>query len=535
VLHSWPTTHSTLIIPVTCTEGVNVTRRTFLSTLSQAGTAGLAPALVGRRLPDPFELGVASGDPIADGVVLWTRLAPRPLAEDGHGGMPAGDVDVEWQVAEDERFRRVVRTGRAVARSDSAASVHVEVTGLQPGREYFYRFRAMGHLSPVGRTRTAPPAGTMPPLTFAAVSCSHYEQGYFTAYRRLAEQDPDLVVHLGDYIYEYAPGGYRAASGIVRRHTEGKCQTLTDYRRRHAQYKTDPDLRAAHAAAPWAVVWDDHELENNWAGVNPGTPVPGFDARKRAAFRAYYEHMPLRRAALPVGDRAQLYRRLTWGDLATFHLLDTRQYRDDQPCDDGVRTDCDARLDSRRVLAGPKQLRWLDEGLRTSGARWNMLAQQVFLAQRDSLLGPGREVLLDTWDGYVADRGRLLAGIMASGARNPVALTGDVHTAYANDLLSDFDDPGSARVGVELVTTSISSDGDGYRDPATNAALRAENPHIAYVDQRRGYLLCRVTPRELRADFRTLPYISRAGAPATTAASCTVTDGARSLDATVVA
>jgi alkaline phosphatase D len=520
--------HSIPITPVTCTEGVNVTRRTFLAT---SGLAGLAPGLAGRRLPDPFELGVASGDPVADGVVLWTRLAPRPLAEDGYGGMPAGDVDVEWQVAEDERFRRVVRTGRAVARRESAFSVHVEVAGLQPGREYFYRFRAAGQVSPAGRTRTAPAPGTMPLLTFAAVSCSHYEHGYFTAYRRLAEQNPDLVVHLGDYMYEYAPGAYRAPSGLIRRHTEGKCQTLTDYRRRHAQYKADPDLRAAHATAPWAVIWDDHELENNWAGDDPGSPVPGFAARKRAAFRAYYEHMPLRHAALPAGgDRVQLYRRLKWGDLATFHLLDTRQYRDDQPCEDGVRTDCDARLDGRRVVAGPEQLRWLNEGLRTSGARWNVLAQQIFLAQRDSQLGPGREVLLDAWDGYVAERDRLLAGIMASGARNPVALTGDVHTAYANGLLADFDDPGSARVGVELVATSVSSDGDGYHDPAANAALRAENPYIAHIDQRRGYLMCRVAPRELRADFRTLPYISRSGAPATTAASFTVTDGARSLD-----
>jgi alkaline phosphatase D len=371
----------------------------------------------------------------------------------------------------------------------------------------------------------------MPSLTFAAASCSHYEQGYFTAYRRLAEQDPDLVVHLGDYMYEYAPGGYRAPSGIVRDHTEGKCQTLTDYRRRHAQYKTDPDLRAAHATAPWAVVWDDHELENNWAGDDPGTPVPGFEARKRAAFRAYYEHMPLRRAQLPSGDRDQLFRRLTWGGLATFHLLDTRQYRDDQPCGDGVRTDCDDRLDGRRVLAGPRQLQWLDAGLRTSRARWNVLAQQIFLAQRDTQLGPGHEVLLDTWDGYAAERNRLLTGILASGASNPVVLTGDIHTAYANDLRADFDDPGSARVGVELVATSVSSDGDGYHDPAAGAALRAENPHIAFVDQRRGYLLCRITPRELRADFRTLPYISRRGAPASTAAAFTVTDGARSLSA----
>jgi alkaline phosphatase D len=367
-------------------------------------------------------------------------------------------------------------------------------------------------------------------LTFGAASCAHYEHGYFTAYRRLAEQDPDLVLHLGDYLYEYAPGDYKAPSGIIRRHTGGKCQTLADYRRRHAQYKTDPDLRAAHATAPWVVVWDDHEVENNWAGDEPGSKVPGFAERKRAAMRAYYENMPLRRSSLPGNGTIQLFRRIAWGELATFHVLDTRQFRDDQACEDGLRTDCDVRLERGRVLAGTSQVRWLDDGLRRSRARWNVLAQQIFLAQRDSMLGPGREVSMDAWDGYTADRTRLLGGIVNSGARNPVVLTGDVHVAYASKLLTNFDDPNSARAGVELVTTSIASDGDGYHDPAADAALRAENPHIAFVDERRGYLLCRVTPRELRADFRTVPYISKKGAAATTAASFTVADGAKSFD-----
>ncbi len=507
---------------------MDVTRRTFLAA---AGPA-LLPGPVARSRPaDPFQLGVASGDPTAAGVVLWTRLAPRPLAADGYGGLPTGAVDVHWQLAADERFRRVMRTGRTVARRASGGSVHVEVDGLRPGTEYFYRFRAAGEVSPVGRTRTAPAPGALSaPLTFGAASCAHYEHGYFTAYRRLAEQDPDLVIHLGDYMYEYAPGRYRAAGGLVRTHTEGKCQTLADYRRRHAQYKSDPDLRAAHAAAPWVVVWDDHELENNWAGDSPGSPgVPGFARRKQAAMRAYYENMPLRRSARPRNGTIRLYRRLSWGGLADFHVLDTRQYRADQPCHDGARADCDVRLQQGRALAGPAQLRWLEAGLRTGTARWDVLAQQIFLAQRDTRLGPGRQVLLDTWDGYTAERDRLFRRIRSAGTRNPVVLTGDIHTAYASDLLTDFDDPASARVGVELVTTSITSDGDGYHDPAATAALRAENPHIAHIDQRRGYLLCRVTAAELRADFRTLPYITRRGAAASTAASFTIPDGARSL------
>ncbi|HEY7489396.1 MAG TPA: alkaline phosphatase D family protein [Streptosporangiaceae bacterium] len=522
-----------------------MTRRAFLATAGSAllPFSGSSPALSppsspppyagsARRLGDPFRLGVASGEPTSTGVVLWTRIAPRPLAEDGYGGMPPGDVDVEWQLADDERFRQVIRSGQAVARRADGGSVHVEVESLQPGGEYFYRFRTAGQVSPVGRTLTAPAPGSLSaPLTFCAVSCAHYEHGYFTAYRRLTEQDPDLVVHLGDYMYEYAPGHYRAASGMVRRHTAGKCQTLTDYRRRHAQYKSDADLQAAHAAAPWVVAWDDHEIENNWAGDHPGSPdVPGFGQRKHAAMRAYYENMPLRATSRPKNGTIHLYRRLAWGGLATFHVLDTRQFRDDQPCNDGIRPDCDVRLEQGRVLAGPAQLRWLDAGLRASRARWDVLAQQIFLAQRDVQLGPGRDVLLDTWDGYTAERDRLLSGIVTAGTRNPVVLTGDIHTAYANTLLTNFDDPSSQRVGVELVATSIASDGDGYHDPAGNAALRAENPHIAFVDQRRGYVLCRVTPDELRADFRTLPYITRKGAPATTAAGFTIPDRARSLD-----
>ncbi|WP_312874367.1 alkaline phosphatase D family protein [Actinomadura litoris] len=503
---------------------MDVTRRTFLAGTTLTPFTGRATG----RTPEPFALGVASGDPAPGGVVLWTRLAPHPLAEDGRGGVPDRDVTVEWQVAEDERFRRVARAGRATARPSAAHSVHVEVDGLRPGAEYFYRFRADGHLSPAGRTRTAPAPGAMAPLTFGAVSCADYERGYFTAYRRLAERHPDLVVHLGDYLYEDAAGDDEAVP-VVRRHTPGKCLTLADYRRRHAQYRTDADLRAAHAAAPWAVIWDDHEVENNWAGSVPGTKVPGFPARKRAAIRAYYEHMPLRPSAFRRDGRITLTRRLEWGGTAALHLLDTRQFRSDQPCGDGLRAGCDDRLDTRRALLGPAQLRWLEAGLRGSRARWNILAQQVFLAQRDLRLGPGREMALDGWDGYAAERDRLTRALTRSRAANPVVLTGDVHVAHACDLLADFDDPSSARVGVELVATSVSSDGDGYHDPAENAAVRAENPHIALIDQRRGFLLGRAGAGGLRAEFHTLPHVTRRGAASSVAAAFTVPDGARSL------
>ncbi|MCD0448957.1 alkaline phosphatase D family protein [Actinocorallia sp. API 0066] len=497
-----------------------------------AAPASASPALLRGGAadgPDPFRLGVASGDPDAGSVVLWTRLAPRPLAPDGLGGLGSRAVAVEWQVAEDARFRRVVRSGTVTARASGGFAVHVTATGLRPGCEYFYRFRASGHLSPVGRTLTAPAPGSLTPMTFAAASCAHYEHGYFTAYRRLAELGPDLVVHLGDYMYEYAPGSYSGANGKVRTHTEGKCQTLTDYRRRHAQYKSDPDLQTAHAAAPWAVVWDDHELEDNWTGSVPGSSVPGFTARKRASMRAYYENMPLRVAARPSGTRMRLYRRLPWGALATFHLLDTRQYRTDQPCDDWLRTGCSARNDPSGRVLGAAQLSWLAGSLRASGARWDVLGQQIFLAQRDMALGPALKVGMDSWDGYTADRDRLFTTLLDSGARNPVVLTGDVHTAFAADLLRDFADPSSARVGVELVTTSIASDGDGYRDHAMMAALRAENPHFAHADQRRGFLLGRLTPEALTADFHTLERVSRRGAPAPRTIRLTVPDLSRTL------
>ncbi|GAA3805179.1 alkaline phosphatase PhoD [Sphaerisporangium flaviroseum] len=481
----------------------------------------------GCAAPDPFTLGIASGDPEADGVVLWTRLAPDPLASDGHGGMPGRDVEVGWQVATDERFRQVVRTGTATARPGSAHAVHVEVHGLGPGREYFYRFRANGHLSPVGRTRTSPT--TADSFTFAAVSCAQYEHGYYTAYRRMAEQDPDLVVHLGDYIYEYSAGVYTAANGNVRRHVGGKLQTLADYRVRHAQYKTDPDLQFAHRNSPWLVIFDDHEVENNWAADNPGTLVPGFGTRKAAGFQAYYEHMPLRRSAVARGSRIKINRRVGWGSLATFHLLDTRQYRDHQPCDDGMRSGCDERLGQERVMLGDDQMEWLAEGLRSSSGTWNLIAQQIILGQRDYHLGPGRELNVDAWDGYPAERDRLLGTLAASGDGNPIVLTGDAHVASASDLVADFDDPDADRVGVELVSTSISSDGDGYHDPARDAALLAENPHMRFVNERRGYIMCRATPQELKADFRTLDYISRMGAPARTAARFTIPAGERVL------
>ncbi|MGP3960429.1 alkaline phosphatase D family protein [Nonomuraea sp. 3N208] len=496
-------------------------RRAFLTAAATAGLlssqAPISPASAtssSRALKsDPFTLGVASGDPSSDGFVLWTRLAVNPLSGDGRGGMPARDVQVDWQVSADERFSRIVESGAATARARDAHSVHVELKGLEPGRDYFYRFRSEGRISPTGRTRTTP-TGETTPLTFAVAACAHYEHGYYTAYRRLAEQEPDLVVFLGDYMYEYGPSGYTALAGRVRIHTPGKCQTLADYRLRHAQYKSDHDLQAAHAAAPWLVAFDDHEVENNWAGPVSSTGAPGFARRRAEAFRAYYENMPLRRASLH-GAVLKVNRRISWGTLARFHLLDTRQFRDDQACLDGVRAGCDDRLADKRTLLGAGQWRWLEDGLRGSTTRWNLLGQQIMMTHRDYKVGPGREVNLDSWDGYAAERTRLMGSLARTS--NPVVLTGDAHMHHLAELKTDFDDPDSPVVARELVASSIASDGDGYRDRTWIAEALQENPHISYIDQRRGYLVARLTRDDLSVDFRTLDYISRRGAKAKTA------------------
>uniref|UniRef100_UPI00082AA82C alkaline phosphatase D family protein n=1 Tax=Actinomadura kijaniata TaxID=46161 RepID=UPI00082AA82C len=497
-----------------------------------ASGAAAAPAPARRRAAlaaDPFTLGVASGDPEPDGFVLWTRLALNPLAEDGLGGMPFVDFPVQWQVATDERFRRVVRQGTARARAAAAHSVHVELEGLRPGHEYWYRFRVGRHVSPAGLTRTSPhPASYGGALAMAFVSCSQFEQGWFTAYRRLAEDHPDLVLHLGDYQYEYKKGTYNVPGGNVRDHEGPETVTLAGYRQRHAQYKSDPDLQAAHAVAPWLVVFDDHEVENNWAGDVPeagsDTPDPAaFRARRAAAFQAYYENMPLRRRSVPNGPDIQIYRRVQWGRLANFHMLDTRQFRNDQACGDGYK-DCAAASDPARSILGAEQERWLVKGFRRSHARWDVLGQQVFFAQRDNNAGPLKVTSMDSWDGYVASRDRITRGWVEAGVRNAVVLTGDVHAHWASDLKENYDDPTSRTVGAELVCTSITSGGDGAdSDPAAHPFLKI-NPHLRFYNNQRGYVLTRIGREKMTADFKTLASVRAKDAPASVKARFVIED-----------
>jgi alkaline phosphatase D len=507
---------------------MSLSRRTLIVSAAVTGAVAAVPGTAGAATrplnADPFTLGVASGDPDHDGFVLWTRLAVEPLAEDGLGGMPSRPVPVRWEVAADERFRHVVRRGVAVARPSSAHAVHVELNGLRAGCEYFYRFHAGRWTSPVGRTRTAPPPWRLPAsLAMAFVSCSQYEHGYFTAYRRLAEQEPDLILHLGDYQYEYARDTYVSPSGNPRDHEGPETVTLANYRQRHAQYKSDADLQAAHAAAPWLVVWDDHEIENNWADEVPEQPDPAFLERRAAAFRAYYENMPLRRTSIPRGIDMQLYRRVRWGRLANFHLLDTRQYRDDQGCGDGYK-DCPEATDPARSITGAAQERWLLDGFHRSDARWDVLGQQVFFAQRDRDAGPAVVTSQDAWDGYTASRDRITRGWVDARVRNAVVLTGDVHTHWASDLKLDYADPTSRTVGSELVCSSITSGGDGSDAvPSTNSFLQI-NPHLRFWNNQRGYVMTRMTPGSLSADFQVVPYVTRPGAPVYTRASFVVED-----------
>jgi len=514
----------------------SISRRAFARSISNKAVElilGLFPLL--ERLVGaptfsdyPFSLGVASGDPLPDGFVLWTRLAPEPLAEDGGGGMPEQSVPVRWEVAADENFGWIVRQGTARARPELAHSVHVEVEGLEPAREYFYRFKAGSEISPVGRTKTAPaPGAAVAQMRFAFASCQMYEHGYYTAYGHMSEEDLDLVVHLGDYIYEYGINEYVASGGNVRRHEGPKIFTLPQYRNRYALYRSASNLRAAHAAFPWVVTWDDHEVENNYADAIPGgdRSVEEFLRRRTAAYQAYYEHMPLRRSSVPQGPDMLLRRRITYGNLAEFNVLDTRQYRNDQAAGGGVDPPNPEQRDPSRTITGEAQERWLLEGLSRSRSRWNVLAQQVFFAERDLRSGPGEAFIMDAWDGYLGSRNRILGFIAERRIANPIVITGDVHNNWAADLKSDFDDPDLPTVGTEFVGTSITSGGDGADTNPRAQGIIAENPHIKFFNGQRGYVRCTLSPQSFRADYRVLPFVSRRGAPIHTRASFVVEDG----------
>jgi alkaline phosphatase D len=495
------------------------TRRRFVQGLGALAVPGCAARPV-RFGSDPFTLGVASGYPSPSSVALWTRLT---------GDLAPTSIPVRWELATDDAMRTVVRSGEALAEGAWAHAVHAEARGLQPDRWYWYRFRAGQAASRVGRTRTAPdPRKAGGRVRFAFASCQHHEQGYFGAYRHIAADAPDLVAFLGDYIYESSWG-----KELVRRHGALEPYSLEDYRARHALYRSDPDLQDAHAACPWVLTWDDHEVDNDYADDRPedGMEREAFLLRRAAAYRAYYEHMPLPPRMRPHGPHMPIYTRLDWGALARFYVLDCRQYRSWQACPRPSRGGsntveleaCPEIGAAESTMLGSRQERWLDTGLRDSGAAWNVIAQTTPMAQFDQKPGPGRRAWTDGWDGYPAARSRLLQTMVSGKVRNPVVIGGDVHAFNVSQLKLDFDDPASPVIASEFVGTSITS--QALSQERMNQYL-PENPHLLLGETRyRGYTRVEITPQRWTADLRIMETVRRRDAPCSTLATYVVEDG----------
>ncbi len=474
----------------------------------------------------PFSLGVASGDPWPDSVVLWTRLAPEPLAG---GGMPMANVEVAWEVAADRSFRSIVRSGTAIARPELGHSVHVEAGGLAPAREYWYRFHCGSEVSQTGRSKTAPAAGTaVDRLRFGVCGCGHYETGYFTAYGHVADEAFDFIFHTGDYIYEGRGDAGRNPNN-ARQHHGQEIYTLVDYRNRYAQYKSDPDLMAAHLSAPMIVTWDDHEVDNDYAGDRDehDTPPEVFLLRRAAAYQAYYESMPLRASAMPSGPHLPLYRRLQFGNLIDLNVLDTRQYRSKQACNASAQAACmTTALDPSRTILGVAQEKWLFDNLASSAGTWTVLGQQVPTFARDNGgTNPAARFSMDKWDGYVGGRQRLYQRLKDTKTPNPIVLSGDVHTHWCADLKMDYASPKSETVGVEFTNTSVTSGGDGSDAQPNWERLHADNPHLTYHSNKRGYIACTATPQTMQADFRVIDKVTIRGDAARTAATRVVQAG----------
>ncbi len=474
-------------------------RRFFLLRASAAATATQLPrwawAWAWAHLQhNPFALGVASGDPHPDGVVLWTRL----LSADTSEALPP--LTVHWELAHDVHFRRLVQRGQAQALPAAGHSVHVEVQGLESSRWYYYRFMLGDAVSAIGRTRTAPAPGDTPQrLRLAFASCQRWEHGRYAAWHHVAEMAPDLVLFLGDYIYEYTSP--KDSTGLARMHSLRHARTLQDYRDRYALHKSDPQLQAAHAACPWVVTWDDHEVENDWAAERgQGGATHAFLEKRLAAWQAFYENMPLRASSLARGlPQLQVYRSLAWGQLARIQALDTRQYRDWQACRpegssgaSSVRpADCPAWSEPQRSLLGTAQERWLAGQLAQTPAHWSVIAQQTLFAPRHY---PSGLRSTDTWDGYPAARERLLQTLQRHPQRNTVFLGGDIHQNYVCRILSEPGDPTSSVLASEFCGTSISSHA-GTTQAKVDAIAR-HNPHVLLARcEERGFGLADITPQ----------------------------------------
>ncbi|HSW24645.1 MAG TPA: alkaline phosphatase D family protein [Burkholderiaceae bacterium] len=473
-------------------EHPSLSRRRWLAC---AAGAVAAPAWVrhARAADVPrFALGVASGQPRERGVVLWTRVTGSDLPP---------QVAVRWELARDERFTDIAARGTETAVADDAHSVHAEPSGLEPGRAYWYRFEALGQRSASGRTRTAPAANAAAGLRFALASCQRFDHGHYAAWRHVAGSDFDFVLFVGDYIYEYP-----SPPIAVRFHEGGAVRTLEQYRARHAQYKSDPSLQAAHAATPWLLVWDDHEVDNDYAGLQGQGLQADFRGQRAAAYRAYWEHMPFPKALRPGGADMRIYGRTAWGSQICIHALDDRQYRDPQACAKSGRggsntvrlRDCPELLDPKRTLLGAAQERWLADSW-DPRRRWNLLAQQTLMA-RFSRTEPAQPTYgTDGWDGYAPARARLLQTVVDRKVPGVVVLGGDVHAHYVADLKVDFDDARAPVVATEFCGTSIAS--RGAAQERVDDMLR-HNPHVRYGrSDRRGYVACRIDADTLHASL----------------------------------
>jgi alkaline phosphatase D len=506
-----------------------LSRRLFLAYGSALAAVPFAvqqsAGVVLKKVPfiaNPFSLGVASGDPDHQSVVLWTRLAPKPF--EAGGGMGQDKVAVTWEIAEDDAMKNVVQKGTVEAGVELAHSVHVEVNQLKPDRHYWYRFRAGDAASPVGRTRTMPEPTAQPgKLRFAIANCQHFETGYYTAYDYMAKQELDVVFHLGDYIYEYAGQENR-----IRKHIGPKITTLDDYRIRHAQYKSDEMLQAAHARFPFVVSWDDHEFENNYAndisekkGVSPGA----FLIQRAASYKAYYESMPLRAGSIPAGPDMHMYRTISFGKLAAFQVLDTRQYRSDQPNGDRMSDLNDAALDAKQTMLGKRQSEWLKNKLTANPATWNVLAQQVMMGMVDFFPGEVKRYSMDQWPGYAHERMDLVQFLAEKKVNNPVVLTGDIHSNWVNNLRVDDRKHETPVVATEFVATSLSSGGKGIRELKGLDTLMAENPCVQFHNRERGYVQFEVTPSDLKSDYIVAEDVTVKNGPVVTRASFRIEAG----------
>jgi alkaline phosphatase D len=476
----------------------------------------------------PFSLGVASGEPYPDSVVIWTRLAAESLSET----LALATISVQWQVAKDEKMTSIIAQGEALAEPILGHSVHVVVEGLKPDQVYWYRFQTNGEKSPIGRTKTAP-IGSPKNLSFAFVSCQNYEHGYFNAYSHLAKENLDFVVHLGDYIYE---GASKSSTDFPRSHDSPEPVDLEGYRQRYSLYRSDENLQEAHRLFPFICTWDDHEVENDYANLTSENfdDINWFRNRRAAAYQAYYEFLPLRPFSRPQSENMQLYRRLDWGDLARFYILDGRQYRDDQPCSakgkggGQIIPDCAERLEPTRSLLGKAQENWLQEELSSSKAHWNIIAQQYLVSQLKRIVNQEPAFWSDGWDGYPANRQRIIDFIAEKGISNPIFIGGDIHSFWVSEVHRDFDDPNSPIVAADFVGTSISSNGIPYEQVT---AVLPQNTHVKFFESRlRGYVKCDVSREVWQAKLQVVDTVKEINSQLSTLATFAVKSGSSIIE-----